>query len=126
MLGKHFCVIDHIAGIQRQSNQDQSPYVGRIRIENPKFFIEISRDTSPAPCMNAIPTILSDGCKMKYVMTSKSAIHVVPEKAWSALIPQDFMYPSGEFSIAEGGNFWAHHRFGRDAYVYEGRCEKIN
>ena len=123
MLGKYFCVITRIAGLQDVNGQRS--VFSRISDTESKFFMEIVKDDT-LPCSSLGSNFLylkDDVCRTKYKMNAKSDLVASP--AYAPFVPWDFVAPRGTFSITKDGNFWANYRF--DAhYVYEGKCEKIN
>jgi hypothetical protein len=127
MLGKYFCVIDRVAGIQYEKSE-ATPYVGRIHVTDDKFFMQIEKDNSiPCDVLFGVGGLPPD-CKSKYKMTIKSDLGLFGEgKAWSATTPYDFKISvgRGEIFIVSTGRFWANYRF-NSSYVFEGKCEKLN
>jgi len=127
-LGKYFCVIDHVAGIQYDEDDElgkSRPFVGRIVPREEKFFMEISEDASIS-CGMILPGPADDSCKTKYKMTIRSKSIFLRENAYSALIPQLFVTTGGKMAIIAGGRFRGNYAFGWNNYAFEGRCEKIN
>jgi hypothetical protein len=129
MLGKYFCVIDRVAGIQYPKGDEKAtPDVGRIHVTDDKFFMEIEKDNSiPCDILLGVPGLSTD-CKSKYKMTIKSDLVLFGEgKAWSATTPYDFHISvgRGEIFIVSTGRFWANYRY-TSSYVFEGKCEKLN
>jgi hypothetical protein len=130
ILGKYFCVIENVAGIQQSDEQalrGQRPFVGRIHVPSEKFFIEISYSETSCTFLGSF--FPRWNCKALYKLTSKDN-HLI-DGGFSADRPDNFfMNPparDGTFRI-NNGRFTAFSEgllSPDNMYVLTGKCEKI-
>jgi hypothetical protein len=129
MLGKYFCVVEHVAGIQKGA-KGEPPSVGSIQVLTDKFFLEISRDDHPLVCDVMNGFFPRRNCKTVYRMRAKKNPLIGDSddgSGYSAGFPDRFVFTRGEFSIgnAPDGQFEAYYHYDGDSYVLQGKCEKI-
>jgi hypothetical protein len=102
MLGKYFCVIEHVAGIQKHEKQGEPPSVGSIRLPSDKFFLEIFRDDHPINCDVMNGFFPRRNCKTIYRMRAKQN-PLIGDSAdgygYSAGAPDSFVFTAGQFRI---------------------------
>jgi hypothetical protein len=152
-VGKYFCFVENSAGIQY--NDDGSPFVGRIKPSNEKFFVEIreyglGRDYRRKVCEESAFGVLRGsksvkGEKLQGDFSERYGNSCLANYAWKFSVDGFFCALSkdtyrcsatftsnlGVFSMSSKNEFdWfketRQSEHGLNLYVSQGKCEKIN
>lgn len=133
-LGKYFCFIKNMAGIQyplkektKYSDPDMNaqPFIGKIRPNEDKFFMEISRNKLADVCKEGSETRKfcdDDTIQEKFEIRSKSKDVLAYGQSSDSYA---FHHLDGAFVLYGTSEFKSFMTFG-SSYVTEGRCEKID
>ncbi|MGW9822276.1 hypothetical protein ACUXK4_004871 [Methylorubrum extorquens] len=128
-VGKYFCFVEQMAGIQfptkdGEEDYNSSPFVGKIAPLSDKFIIEISVNSSHDLCANKenMDQYCNGEPAALLLLKSDSSVTLGYGKSSDGYF---FDSMSGKFSLYGNMTFTSYRSLG-NTYIARGKCEKIN
>lgn len=129
-LGTYFCYIEHMVGIQYQSNGKESdynnpPFTGKIKPTSDKFFVELKANENAEFCQQLLNKGDDSFCDhlsvAPYVIKTESSDVISYAKSFDTY---QFTSFDGTFWLY-GNKMFKSVQTSGNSYIAQGKCEKI-